>query len=218
MPAHIRSAAVYGIDALPVDVEVDVLQGLPSFTLVGLTDRAIQESRERITAALTNSGYAPPRRKTIVSLAPASLKKEGSLYDLPIVLGFLLASKQVEIAPAALASAWFIGEIGLDGSVRAVRGVLPILLAARSRGITAIYVPAANNGEAVAVAENLTVYAVSSLQELIDHLAHPKNSSLRPVATGALPLTTVPPDIDFAEIRGQDHAKRALMIAAAAHH
>jgi len=99
MPAHIRSAALNGITAAPVDIEVEVLAGLPSFTVVGLTDKAIQESRERLTAALTNLGYKPPRRKTIVSLAPASLKKEGSRYDLPIALGFLAASGQVEQLP-----------------------------------------------------------------------------------------------------------------------
>jgi magnesium chelatase family protein len=102
MPAHICSAALHGIDAIPVDVEVEVMAGLPSFTVVGMTDRSIQESRERLTAALTNVGYTPPRRKTIVSLAPASLKKEGSLYDLPITIGFLVASGQIHVSQESI--------------------------------------------------------------------------------------------------------------------
>lgn len=218
MPARVSSAALQGIDAVPVVVEVEVLPGLPNFTVVGLGDKAVQESRERLTAALTNLGYTPPRRKTIVALAPASLKKEGSMYDVPIALGFLLASKQVEVPAAALAATWFVGEIGLDGSIRAVRGVLPVLLAARARGITTLYVPAANKGEAVAVAEHLNVYAVSSLQDLIDHLTKPEQGVLQPVTAAEQRTASAAPDIDFSEIRGQDHAKRALMIAAAAQH
>src|SRR5687767_493110 len=108
MPARIISAALQGIEAVPVSVEVEVLPGLPNFTVVGLGDKAIQESRERLTAALTNLGYKPPRRKTIVSLAPASLKKEGSMYDVPIALGFLVASGQAKIPVRELESAWFI--------------------------------------------------------------------------------------------------------------
>lgn len=218
MPARIASAALHGIDAIPVAVEVDVLAGLPSFTVVGLGDKAIQESRERLTAAITNVGYTPPRRKTIVSLAPASLKKEGSLYDVPIALGFLLASRQVTIAPEIIDTSWFIGEVGLDGSIRAVRGVLPILLAARQHGIKAVYVPAANMQEAAAMAAYLTIYAVASIQELLTHLTSVTTSTLVPISPEAEIDAASRVDIDFAEIQGQDHAKRALMIAAAAHH
>ena len=115
MAAHVQSAALHGIQATPVDVEVEVLAGIPSFTVVGLGDTAVKESRERLTAALTNLGYKPPRRKTIVSLAPASVRKEGSLYDLPITLGFLMASRQVKPRAAFNKErAWLAGEIGLD--------------------------------------------------------------------------------------------------------
>ena len=134
-PAHIRSAALQGIEATPVEVEVDVLPGLPSFVVVGLGDKAIQESRQRLTSALSSIGYTPPRRKTIVSLAPASLKKEGSLYDLPITLGYLLASRQIKIPAPVLEHAWFAGELGLDGTIRPVRGALPIVLAALTQGV-----------------------------------------------------------------------------------
>ncbi len=219
MPAHIRSAAVFGIDALPVDVEVDVLQGLPSFTLVGLPDRAIQESRERMTAALTNSGYKPPRRKTIVSLAPASLKKEGSLYDTPIALGFLCASKQVHIDEDILASSWFVGELALNGGIRHIYGVLPITLAAIRQGMKRIYIPAENVSEAAPLADKISIYPVESLQELLQGLetqgSVPLSASIaQEYSAAAGPV----PEIDMNEIRGQEHAKRALVICAAGGH
>ncbi len=220
MPAHIRSAAVYGIDALPVDVEVDVLQGLPSFTLVGLTDRAIQESRERITAALTNSGYTPPRRKTIVSLAPASLKKEGSLYDLPIAIGFLCASKQIIIDESFLSTAWFVGELGLDGSIRPVHGILPIALSAIRNGMKRLYVPLGNIKEAAPLADRIDIYPVGSLSEIISLLSKNEEAVCLPkeMAHDAGEATSTVPDIDMSEIRGQEHAKRALVICAAGGH
>ena len=219
MPAQVRSAALDGIDAIPIDIEVDVLAGLPSFTVVGLGDTAVKESKERLTSALTNIGYTPPRRKTIVSLAPASLKKEGSLYDVPITLGFLAASDQVRFDTDRLERAWFVGELGLDGTVRPVRGVLPIALAAARAGLSELYVPYENEDEARAVADQVTVYAIRSLQELLHHLAaeeQPRLPSLIP--EGQPEGEFLEPDIDFADVRGQDQAKRALLIAAAAGH
>ena len=222
MPAHLKSAALQGIDAVPVDVEVDVLPGLPSFTVVGLGDKAIQESRQRLTAALSNIGYTPPRRKTIVSLAPASLKKEGSLYDLPITLGFLIASKQLEGRPAKCSSdnsrsgVWFAGEVGLDGTIRPIRGVLPIVLAAAKAGARELYIPAGNAEEAATVADQLKIFAVESLQQLIAHLT--KEQTLSPTKAKEYLTEFSEPEIDFADIKGQEHAKRALTIAAASSH
>lgn len=219
MPAHIRSAAVFGIDALPVDIEVDVLQGLPSFTLVGLTDRAIQESRERMTAALTNAGYKPPRRKTIVSLAPASLKKEGSLYDVPIALGFLCASKQVEVDKQLLDTSWFVGELALNGAIRPIQGVLPITLAAIRQGIKRIYIPSANILEAAPLADKINIYPVETLQELLESLMEGQKAPLDQSIAQEYNAATGPvPEIDMNEIRGQEHAKRALVICAAGGH
>ncbi len=220
MPAHIFSAAVIGIDARPVEIEVDVLPGLPSFTLVGLTDKAIQESRERLTAALINLGYTPPRRKTIVSLAPASLKKEGSLYDLPIALAFLIASKQIKNESPELEKSWFIGELGLDGTVRPVRGVLPILLSAIKHKAKSVFVPIGNKEEAAAVADKIPVYAVKSLQDIIRHVSSGKaEQQLQALTAADDTAAPIPvPEIDFADIAGQQHAKRALFICTAGGH
>lgn len=215
MPSHVRSAALRGIEATAVDIEVDVLRGLPSFIVVGLTDRAIQESRERLTAALSNLGFETPQRKTIVSLAPASLKKEGSLYDVPITIAYLIASRQLR-PDRNIVNDWMVGELGLDGTVRPVSGVLPIALAAARKKLTALYVPADNVAEASVAADQIPVFAISSLQELVDHLEGERK--LEPITPRSTTMPNPVPDIDFADIQGQDIAKRALAIAAAGHH
>ncbi len=223
MPAHVKSAALHGIDAIQVDIEVDVLPGLPSFVVVGLGDKAIQESRERLTAALSNLDFTPPRRKTIVSLAPASLKKEGSIYDLPITLAFLIASKQIKTDLSKIANAWFIGELGLDGTIRPVKGVLPIVLAAVKSGLESIYIPGGNAEEASSLADKIDIYPANSLQEIISHLPDEESKTsekfnLTPLSAQKFPSTFPQPEVDFADIKGHDHAKRALLLAAASSH
>jgi magnesium chelatase family protein len=221
MPARVVSAALHGIDAIPVTIEVDVLPGLPSFTVVGLTDKSIQESRERLTAALSNCGYTPPRRKTIVSLAPASIKKEGSLYDLPIALAYLVASQQVSLpSPDLTQEGWLVGEVGLDGSIRPVRGVLPLLLTAIRQGVPRFFLPLGNIEEASAVADQIVIHPVASLSEVVDYLSQKPQARRRlsPSDSSYSPADTPAPEIDFSDIRGQEHAKRALLIAAASAH
>ena len=218
MPATIGSAALKGIDAHPVNVEVDVLPGLPGFTLVGLADKAIQESRERLTAALQNLNYKPPRRKTIISLAPASLKKEGSMYDLPIAVAYLIASRQIT-SKYPLKNCWFIGELGLDGTVRAVRGALPIILGAIKEGMEEIYIPASNSAEASPLADKIKIWPVSSLAQVVGHIAQDAIShNLKPLPVAAQADVYTAPEIDFSDIAGQEHAKRSLTICAAGGH
>ncbi|MFN6141576.1 MAG: magnesium chelatase domain-containing protein, partial [Pseudanabaena sp.] len=155
MLARVWSATILGIDAVQVGVEVDVSGGLPGITLVGLPDTAVQESRERVKAAIKNAGYAFPMRKIVINLTPADLRKEGPIFDLPISIGILAASEQVD--PQLLGDHLFLGEVSLDGSLRPVSGVLPIAAAAKQLGMIGIVVPKENAQEA-ALVKDLAVY------------------------------------------------------------
>ena len=159
MLAKVASCAVIGLDGALVDVEVDVSNGQPGFTIVGLPDAAIQESRERVRAAVKNSGFAYPLKRITVNLAPADLRKEGPSYDLPTVIGLLLASEQIA---ADLSRTLIIGELSLDGIVRHTNGVLPMAALARDKGFNSLFVPSADAPEAVLV-PNLNVYPIETL-------------------------------------------------------
>jgi magnesium chelatase family protein len=212
MLARCGSAALRGLEALPVTVEVDIAPGLPGLQMVGLADAAVQESRERVRAALRNSGLRVPLTRVVVSLAPADLRKEGPSFDLPIALGLLVASGQ--LPPAAIESVWSAAELGLDGRLRPIRGVLALAMAARQAGARALVVPAANGAEA-ALVEGLAVWGATSLSEVLAVLADPDQA--RPCRGSA---RTCPPEagLDLAEVRGQVHGRRALEIAAAGGH
>lgn len=214
--AKITSAAVVGLDAQLVEVEVDISSGLPRFTIVGLPDTAVQESKERVSSAVKNSDAKPPREshRLTVNLAPADLKKEGPAYDLPIALGFLLASGQIDFDSN---DKIIVGELALDGKLRHTNGILPIALTAKELGISTLIVPKANAKEASLV-RGLKVIAASTLEELMAHLE--ERAKILPT-----PTTNIRDfqqknffKFDLAYIRGQHHAKRALGIAAAGGH
>ena len=215
MLARIHSAAVLGIDAYPVEVEVDLCNGLPSFSTVGLPHGAVRESKERVNAALVNAGFEFPLKRITVNLAPADVPKAGSAFDLPIALGVLAASGQ--LAEAGLDGQVVVGELGLQGDLRPVRGALPLALAARAAGHSAIVLPAANLAEA-SVVDGVDVLGASSLVEVCDHLRGVSRLVPRRHDPAELLATAQPDAADFADVRGQAAAKRALEIAAAGGH
>ncbi len=214
MLATVWSAAIVGIDAVKVGVEVDISGGLPGVVLLGLPDAAVQEARERVKATLKNSGYNFPIRKIVINLTPADLRKEGPGFDLPISVGILAASGQV--SADLLGDYLFLGEVSLDGSLRAVAGVLPIAAAAARMGIAGLVVPEDNAQEA-ALVKGLAVYGCKRLVDVVDLLSHPElyqpvvfngQASIKPLFAGA----------DLQDVKGQAHARRALEIAAAGGH
>jgi len=211
MLARCSGAALVGLDAVEVAVEVDITPGLPGVLMVGLADAAVQESRERVRSALRNSGLRMPLTRVVVNLAPADVRKEGPAFDLPIALALLLASGQLD--HRRLVGVWAAGELGLDGQLRPVRGALALALAAQKAGARALIVPEANGTEADLV-EGLTVWPAASLRQVVELLADPSRACL------PSPTAPEPPaqDLDLADVRGQPHGRRALEIAAAGGH
>ena len=220
MLASLRTAAVYGIDACPVQVEVDVSFGLPGFTMVGLPDTSVRESRDRVRSAIRNSGFEFPAHRITVNLAPADVRKAGAAFDLPIALGILAAQGIVE--RREVPDMVILGELSLDGTIHAARGVLPIAVAARRDGISSVLLPRPNAREA-AIVSGLTVFAVSSLAEAVSVLNDPARAA-RTEPVLFVPSAALSPGSrgdaapDLADVRGQLLARRALELASAGAH
>jgi len=215
MLAQIRSASIQGIDAFPVEVEVDSGPGPQQIVLVGLPDAAVRESRDRVGTAIVHSGFRFPPGRTTINLAPADIRKEGPSFDLPIAVGILAASKQ--LTPRDLTAFAMVGELALTGAVRAVKGALALALRARAEGCRGILLPAENAPEA-GVVDRLEVIPIRSLQEAAQFLEG--ESTIRPlrVDTEALFRGGSNDSMDMAEVRGQESVKRALEVAAAGGH
>ncbi|MCL2365084.1 MAG: YifB family Mg chelatase-like AAA ATPase [Defluviitaleaceae bacterium] len=223
MFVKVTSGAVMGVDGYIVDVEVDLASGLPGFDVVGLPDSAVKESRERVRAAVRNAGYNFPVKRVTVNLAPADTRKSGPAFDLPIALGLLICAGALDADVAE--GAFFTGELSLDGAVRPVAGVLAMVLAARDAGCTKCFVPAENAHEA-ALVMGMAVHAVSDLRELVEALAAPIGSGAgietllfaSSFDAHTSTIATSSYDVDFADVAGQAHLKRAMEIAAAGCH
>lgn len=215
MLSHIYSCGLSGIDGFSVCVETDISNGLPAFDIVGLPDAAVEEAKERIRSAIKNTGFRFPAKHIVINLAPASKRKEGSGYDLPMALSIICATEQI-YAPD-LSKCTFFGELSLDGTVQPINGILPMVISAYKSGFTDMFVPTENADEA-AVIEGVNIYPVSSLKALCDHFCDIQKINVHKIDLTNYFASSASNVLDFCDVKGQENVKRALEIAAAGNH
>ena len=215
MLSHIYSCGLSGIDGFSVYVETDISNGLPAFDIVGLPDAAVKEAKERIRSAIKNTGFRFPAKHIVINLAPASKRKEGSGYDLPMALSIICATEQI-YAPD-LSKCTFFGELSLDGTVQPINGILPMVISAYKSGFTDMFVPTENADEA-AVIEGVNIYPVSSLKALCDHFCDIQKINVHKIDLTNYFASSASNVLDFCDVKGQENVKRALEIAAAGNH